>query len=471
MFRRLSINYGLFVYLSDLLLTTTALFLASLARVYLPFGQALIYSYVRLHPLTYVMVVVIWGVLFTKLSVYSSRNTLRLMDEIRTLLSAVSTATLVSAGALYLSFREVPRLLFAYFFVLDLVILSVFRLLLWLALAFTDGRRHDASRVLIVGAGKVGQEMVQVLRASQWTGLDLVGYLDDDPEKIGQCYEGIPVLGSLREIVSVVETQAVDDVIFALPLRAHRRLEHLVRILAKRAVQVWVVPDLLDLAFYRATVEDFQGIPLVGLRSSALSAWQRAIKRAFDLITTALTLLVMGPVMALVALAVRLDSPGPVIFKQQRVGENGRLFWMYKFRSMVDGAEKHQREIQQITEDGKVIYKLREDPRVTRVGRILRCTSLDELPQLINVLKGEMSMVGPRPELPFLAEQYQDWQRQRLVVPPGITGWWQVHGRSDRPMHIYTEDDLYYVQNYSLFLDLRILWKTVWAVLQGRGAY
>ncbi|MBC8255033.1 MAG: sugar transferase, partial [Ardenticatenia bacterium] len=227
----------------------------------------------------------------------------------------------------------------------------------------------------------------------------------------------------------------------------------------------------LDLAFYRATVEDFQGIPLVGLRSSALSAWQRAIKRAFDLITTALTLLVMGPVMALVALAVRLDSPGPVIFKQQRVGENGRLFWMYKFRSMVDGAEKHQREIQQITEDGKVIYKLREDPRVTRVGRILRCTSLDELPQLINVLKGEMSMVGPRPELPFLAEQYQDWQRQRLVVPPGITGWWQVHGRSDRPMHIYTEDDLYYVQNYSLFLDLRILWKTVWAVLQGRGAY
>ncbi|MGQ9668503.1 MAG: sugar transferase, partial [Anaerolineae bacterium] len=151
--------------------------------------------------------------------------------------------------------------------------------------------------------------------------------------------------------------------------------------------------------------------------------------------------------------------------------ENGRPFLMYKFRTMVDGAEHQLSEVIQYTEDGKPIHKLPDDPRITRLGRFLRRSSLDELPQFFNVLKGEMSLVGPRPELPFIVEQYEPWQRRRLAVPPGITGWWQISGRADRPMHLHTEDDLYYIKNYSLWLDLHILIKTIGAVIRGRGAY
>jgi lipopolysaccharide/colanic/teichoic acid biosynthesis glycosyltransferase len=172
--------------------------------------------------------------------------------------------------------------------------------------------------------------------------------------------------------------------------------------------------------------------------------------------------------MLMIALAVRLDSRGPVIFRQQRVGENGRRFWMYKFRSMVQGADKLDGAQRNGTSGA---FKRKDDPRVTRVGRFLRRTSLDEIPQLVNVLKGDMSLVGPRPELPWLVDRYEPWQRKRFAVPQGMTGWWQVNGRSTKPMHMHTEDDLYYVQNYSIWLDFYILLRTFWVVLRGKGAY
>ena len=181
--------------------------------------------------------------------------------------------------------------------------------------------------------------------------------------------------------------------------------------------------------------------------------------------------LLLLPLMGLVALMVRLDSSGPVLFRQMRVGENGRLFAMYKFRSMVNGAEDLQEVVNEENGDGALIHKKPDDPRVTGVGRLLRRTSLDELPQLFNVLKGEMSLVGPRPELPWLLDQYEPWQHKRFAVPQGMTGWWQVNGRSDKPMHLHTDDDLYYVQNYSLWMDIYILLKTPWVVLRGKGAY
>jgi len=160
-----------------------------------------------------------------------------------------------------------------------------------------------------------------------------------------------------------------------------------------------------------------------------------------------------------------------VFFRQLRVGENGRMFKMYKFRSMVVNAEALQAKVNQKDENGNIIHKTRNDPRVTRIGRILRKTSLDELPQFINVIKGEMSLVGPRPELPWLVEKYEPWQRQRFAVPQGITGWWQVNGRSDKPCHLNTDQDLYYIENYSFWLDIRILIKTVPALLKGKGAF
>lgn len=202
-----------------------------------------------------------------------------------------------------------------------------------------------------------------------------------------------------------------------------------------------------------------------------LDEYQRLAKRLLDLALASLGLLLCFPLMLLCAVLIRLDSPGPAIFKQQRVGENGRLFWMYKFRTMIPGAERDEHKLITYTEDGQPLFlKSAHDARVTRVGHYLRRLSLDELPQLFNVLKGEMSLVGPRPELPAVVNLYTPSQRRRLCVPPGLTGWWQIHGRSEHK-DSQTEYDLYYLQNYSLWLDLKILWKTIGAVLKGTGAY
>jgi lipopolysaccharide/colanic/teichoic acid biosynthesis glycosyltransferase len=194
-------------------------------------------------------------------------------------------------------------------------------------------------------------------------------------------------------------------------------------------------------------------------------------KRVFDLIVGSFALVLSLPLMALAAFFVYFEDGPPVIFRQKRVGKDGRLFEIYKFRTMVNNAEQWHGQIETRDAHGNPIYKNPEDPRVTRVGRILRRSSLDELPQLFNVLTGTMSLVGPRPELPHLVKKYESWQYQRFAVPPGMTGWWQISGRSDRPMHLHTEDDLYYIQNRSIWLDLQIILRTIWVVIRGKGAY
>jgi exopolysaccharide biosynthesis polyprenyl glycosylphosphotransferase len=241
--------------------------------------------------------------------------------------------------------------------------------------------------------------------------------------------------------------------------------------LIQQPVMVHMIPGVLDLTFARTPVEMAGGIPLISLRESALTESQRILKRLFDLLASAGLLVVLSPLMLLIALMIKLESPGSVFFTQERIGEHGRRFRMIKFRSMYQDAERRWAEVARRDASGNLMHKVVGDPRVTPVGRKLRRSSLDELPQLINVLLGQMSLVGPRPEIPVVAAEYDPWQWQRFRVPPGITGWWQVNGRSDKPMHLHTEDDLYYIQNYSFWLDLRILLKTVIVVLQGHGAY
>jgi lipopolysaccharide/colanic/teichoic acid biosynthesis glycosyltransferase len=191
----------------------------------------------------------------------------------------------------------------------------------------------------------------------------------------------------------------------------------------------------------------------------------------FDLIIAAFALLITIPMMTVIAIAIRLEGPGSVIFQQERIGENGRIFRMLKFRTMIPEAEELRFLVEFVDESGNFIHKAENDPRVTQIGHFLRRTSLDELPQIFNIIKGDMSLVGPRPEMPYMMSYYASWQHSRFAVPQGLTGWWQVNGRSNRPMHLHTDDDLYYVQNYSLLLDVEILLKTVWAVLRGKGAF
>lgn len=468
-------NLRLFPYLalSDLLLTLMALALARLARLYWPFGAVIVHpKAVYLHPAIYVLVAVLWLFFFVILSVYDPKRMGRLQEELWTIMVATSTATAVLAGVLYLSFRQVPRLLFVYFFCFDLAFLLAYRIALRLFLRFQAGGQPAPERILIVGAGKVGREVAERIAGPHgWVGSEVVGFLDDDTAKQGQVLAGKPVLGTLDSITEVVAAERIDQVIFTLPLRAHRRLINMVVELQKLPVDVKVIPDLFDLAFARTRAEEFKGFPIISLRESAISDYNKAVKRLFDIVIASVMLLFSAPLMLIIALLTKLDSPGPIIFKQQRVGENGQLFWMYKFRSMVIDADEQLPNLIRDNTEGKPLFKFPDDPRVTRMGRILRRTSLDELPQLVNVLRGEMSLVGPRPELPFLVEQYEPWQRRRLTVPPGITGWWQIRGRGDHPMHLNPEDDLYYITNYSLKLDLVILFKTIGAVIKGQGAY
>jgi exopolysaccharide biosynthesis polyprenyl glycosylphosphotransferase len=474
MLKRSSCSFTFFLLISDLALTETALFLAYRLRLVLSVGVGLGPEgrWLRPYPILYLVVPLIYGIIFNLLPVYDRRRTLRAVDDLQLVGCAIMLSILVFAGVAYFFFQDLSRLLFLYFLLLDFFLLAFWRVLLRIAFRLWHGGwPREKRRVAIVGAGKVGLQVGQALRAYEQAGLSLVGYLDDAPPTGEDGHAAQPILGKLDEVAQVVTSYNIQELVIALPLHAHKRVRRLVTSLRSVPVCIRIVPDYFDLSFFKTGIEEFAGLPLVNLREPVLDPFQRAAKRSFDLVSASLLFMLSLPLMGAVALAVKFDSPGPIFFRQKRVGEGGRVFEMLKFRSMVADAEARWKEVVRHTPDGQVIFKQKNDPRVTRVGRFIRRTSLDELPQLVNVLKGEMSLVGPRPEMPWLVEHYEPWQRQRFEVPQGITGWWQVNGRGDKPMHLHTEEDLYYIQHYSLLLDLRILWKTLAAVVKRQGAF
>jgi len=465
-------KYIVALYLSDLLATALSLVLAQWLRQTLPYGQPFIAYGGGLNLAIYLMAIVVWTITFRQLSAYNPNRILRIADEVQTVLAAVGVSMLLLAGALYFSYRGLSRLLFVYFFCLDVFLILLFRVVVRLVFRRLGVRRTTAQRILLVGAGDVGRQMAALLDERQWMGLQVVGFLDDDPQKIGHLVAGLPVLGTLDEAPELVEKHGIHEVIVTLPLYAHQQLERLVSVLNEMPVNVGVVPDLFPLAYLRPSIGLLGDMPLVSLKEPVLGGTMLVAKRVLDLTLTVFALLLLWPVMWIVAVWIKLDSPGPVFFRQQRVGWHGKLFPIYKFRTMVVDADSRRDVITESTEDGRhFLRKHSGDPRVTRVGRILRRWSLDELPQLFNVLKGEMSLVGPRPELPALVEDFEPWQHKRFSVPPGITGWWQITGRSDKPSALYVEEDLYYIRNYSFLLDLQILFRTIGAVIRGKGAY
>ncbi len=473
MLKRVGTRLGLILLVADLGLTALALRLAKVLRLTLPFGVYLDEP-LAFGPWFYLLVPVIWALAFLALRVYDPARALRYLGDAQAVWSAVTWATLVFAGVAYLFFREFSRLLFIYFYLLDLLFLLSWRAILqWLLRLGLGHSLGEPRRVLIVGVGAVGQELGQATRAYRWAGLELVGYVDDDEAKQGKTYAGCPVLGTLENIRAIVPQYAIDEVLLTLPPRAQERARQLVLALQELPVSVRIVPDVFDLVFIRASVEEFAGIPLIGLREPAIEGPDRVVKRLFDLIMGSLALILLSPLMLVAALAVRIDSPGRVLLRQQRIGEGGRPFQMLKFRTMHVGAETEEQQLAQETGEGPPTFLKRpDDPRITHAGRVLRRFSIDELPQLFNVLQGDMSLVGPRPELPWMVERYKPQHRKRFAVPQGMTGWWQVNGRSDRADYaLRMEDDLYYIRNWSVWLDLRILWMTVGAVLRGEGAY
>jgi exopolysaccharide biosynthesis polyprenyl glycosylphosphotransferase len=297
--------------------------------------------------------------------------------------------------------------------------------------------------------------------------MQCVGYVDD--EKLEK--SPVDLLGKFNDIRKLVTESAITDVVIALPHSVYPRMSEVVNKTTDLPVKVWVALGFFDLALYKTDIEDFAGVPMLDLRAPALSEYQRLVKRGFDLFFGILATLLALPLMALISLLILIFEGRPIFFVQKRVGENGKIFEVYKFRTMVKNAELIKNGVERTDAEGNLIHKSENDPRITRIGRFLRRLSLDEFPQLFNVIRGTMSLVGPRPELPFLVEKYQTWQRKRFAVPPGMTGWWQINGRSERMMHLHTEDDLYYVSHYSIWLDIIILIRTIWVVLLGKGSY
>jgi exopolysaccharide biosynthesis polyprenyl glycosylphosphotransferase len=302
-------------------------------------------------------------------------------------------------------------------------------------------------------------------------GYHVVGFVDDKPEKGNRDLGRFKGLGSTENIPDIIQKHKVDVVIITLPWLYHRKILSIMAQCERARVTVKIVPDLFQMSLSSVDVDDLSGIPLIGIRPVSIKGWNLAIKRGFDFLFASLALLLLSPIMLVTALLVRLESPGPVVFRQTRIGRGGRPFTVFKFRSMHEGAEQEQQMLADLNEASGPLFKIREDPRRTKLGTFLRRTSLDELPQFYNVLKGDMSLIGPRPALPSEVERYQEWHKKRLEASPGITGLWQVSGRSELSFDEMVLLDIYYIENWSLGLDLRISLMTIPALILGTGAY
>ena len=465
---RLSIQ----LFVLDIAVTPIGLFIASRLRLLLPYGQELSAESINLPWPVYLLAILCWSTALYLNGTYDPQRVLRWFNEVIRVGSSSLLATGLLAGALFLTYRETSRLQFLYFLIVNLLLLLGYRAILRITDNLSGRTRPGGeNRVLVIGAGKLGLKVAQVIHDHSRWGFELVGFLDDDKLKQGEQYAGVQVLEKILAVRQVVEEHQIGEVWIALPVYAYDRINLVMFELEELPVRIKVIPDYFSLALVRARADVLGGIPIIGLRDPVIEGVPRIVKRIFDIIMTTLLFILLAPLMLLISIAIRLDSTGSPFFRQRRVGENGRLFDMLKFRTMTLDAEEHRDEVVVETEEGEVLHKKKDDPRVTSVGRILRRMSLDELPQLINVFRGEMSLVGPRPEMPWLVDRYKSWQRKRFAVPQGITGWWQINGRSEKPMHLNPEDDLYYVYNYSLWLDIKILLRTPIAVIRGKGAF
>jgi exopolysaccharide biosynthesis polyprenyl glycosylphosphotransferase len=281
----------------------------------------------------------------------------------------------------------------------------------------------------------------------------------------------VPVVGSLHDLHRVIAEQDVTRVIVAFSKARHPQFLNVVRTCADMNVTVNIVPRLFEVVSSRAGVDDIEGIPLLDVGHVELSRFNMLVKRVFDLVVAGFITLLVSPVLIVISVLIKLDSPGPVFFRQERMGRDGRTFHIFKFRSMKVGAERLRNELEALNEYSGPMFKIKKDPRLTRVGPWLRKWSLDELPQLLNVLRGEMSLVGPRPLWIEEAKQCTGWTQKRLNIMPGITGLWQVLGRSDIPFDEMVKLDYMYVTKWSLSWDVKLLLETIPAVLEKRGAY
>ncbi len=392
------------------------------------------------------------------------------LEEMYGLLTATFTGIVILVF-IFFFFRPqfYSRLIYLYAGILIVLFLTSVRVVIRMVLGSLRKRGIGVDRALIVGGGEIGRAIMRNVLAQPDLGYRIMGFLDDDPGKttIGT----FRLLGSTDALPRLLSENAIDEVIITLPWHARGKIVRIMEHAERAGARVKIVPDLFQLSLSKIAVDAVGGIPLIGVKDAAISGGALSIKRVMDVIIALLLFLVLLMPTAIIALIIKLSSPGPVIFEQQRVGRGGKLFTAYKFRTMRVGADEEKELLLHLNEASGPLFKIRNDPRMTRVGKWLRRTSLDELPQLFNVLRGEMSLVGPRPPLPNEVALYEEWHKRRLDVAPGVTGLWQVSGRSELTFDEMVMLDLYYIENWSPWLDMWILLKTIPALLTARGAY
>lgn len=404
--------------------------------------------------------------------VYRLRRQISWIDEFYAILHGTATGIIITIviifvyrGAFY------SRLIFLYAGLLSIGLLGLSRLLKVAVLRHLRRRGIGIRRVIIVGAGEVGRTVMRAVVANPESGLEIVGFLDDHPAKGETDIGRFKALGSIDNLANILETEKINEVIITLPWQYHRKIMSIMAHCERRSIRTRIVPDLYQMRISRMQIEEIAGVPMIGIKESGLGGLNHLVKRSIDVAVAALGLILSSPIMLLMAAMIKMESPGPVLFKQERVGKNGQIFTIYKFRSMVENAEEQKEALKALNEADGPLFKIKNDPRMTRLGRLMRRLSVDELPQLYNVLVGDMSLIGPRPPLPSEVENYQEWHKRRLEIAPGLTGLSQVSGRSELTFDEAVLLDIYYIENWSPALDTKILLQTIPKVIFGEGAY
>lgn len=454
------------LYLSgDLIATVLAFFLAWYFRFEMqipPITKGLpdFARYLTILPI----LLAVWPIVFYFHGLYQSRPDRSRVDEALTAMLAIFFGTFL-ISALHAWYRPTlgpesdelftySRAFIAIFALTNLSLVVLARLLTRHILQQRRLRGLNLQRILIVGAGNLGRDIAYKLQAHRELGFEVVGFLDDDPGKLGRQVQNATVLGLLKDIEEVLDEHRIDMVYVALPLEAHRRMLKILEVVSKHCVEIKIVPDVLQFATLKSSLEDLDGLPVINLSQVPLQGWSSMAKRAMDIAIAAAGLIVLLPFFPLAAFLIWREDRGPIFYKQERMGLDGKPFMILKFRSMRTNAE---------STTGPV-WAIRDDDRRTSVGSFMRQWSIDELPQLWNVLVGEMSIIGPRPERPTFVHEFKhkipDYML-RHKVKAGITGWAQVHGwRGNTSIKKRIQYDLYYIQNWSLLLDFKILWMT-----------
>ncbi len=471
MLRRYSVNFELVSIFLDAMSVFAALLLVDTAYAW---GRDILLflrqtGRIELPGLYYVIFPVTWVYLNLGISLYNGHINKHFADELYRLVISMLIAAISLGGLIYFVSLAFAQSLFMMFILITVTLMGVWRVAVRLYWRSQYFNKQELRRILIVGAGNTGRRVATHLLRPPESNLEVVGFLDDDPKKLAKDADVLGVVGDLEQ---VVDFYRINILLISLPASAFDKTTEIVDKLRMKPVKIWIVPDAHRLSLFQCdVVGQVCDIPLLDVRAPAISNNQRLVKRLFDLVVSSIIIIFALPIMFLIAVLIKLEDPGPIFFRQKRVGENTQPFEMIKFRTMVQNAEALRASVEKADQDGNILHKQRKDPRVTRLGGFLRRFSLDELPQIFNVFLGKMSLVGPRPEMPFLVEKYKSWQYVRFTIPQGMTGWWQVTGRSDKPMHLNTQDDLYYIRNYSLWLDIKIILKTFSTVILGRGAY